>query len=512
MWRNTLYLAVMMLSVLPIASAQSVSLKPLHVDANLRAAIAVSGQFNSLIVDEGRNLTLPVWVADFTPDEEVDFDQIVSRSFSQLELPEEPGWGLFTPAGNFMQLQVRLTDTQGRLGRVEFRDPETWQLIASLWANAQRTEVSGTFSIPWDRRELVAEVLNDTGGVLARLAVDVGKFDTVVPVLIESPFEPFCLEPKGCAHFGIQPEDFYGTVGNPYHPPGVKISLESLGRSYSTVYLDFANDSSGTLSIYPPSSLWNLWRKRVIADTVNLSKFRVADPQSYAQLSQALSQARQQDDSRPVLPVEALPYSEGCARWRVNFTGHAKAVLAIPYERKKRDRTLDAFIAGLATYLATQKGFLSVLVAAAANNWLQSEANQQTSGLKPGEVIAWGDVYSVVVDSGKDVARWANLTQEVRILVKVRYPDGSEAPATGTVSITRVEPDVQPAPPPGPVYEVAVPHEGVTVQVGKGWKYRFKLTAGGDEHIYAIPMVGNPPTVTLYVQVATPPSQPPGGE
>ncbi|NSW80314.1 MAG: hypothetical protein HPY54_14915, partial [Chthonomonadetes bacterium] len=63
MWRNTLYLAVMMLSVLSVASAQSVSLKPLHVDANLRAAIAVSGQFNSLIVDEGRNLTLPVWVA-----------------------------------------------------------------------------------------------------------------------------------------------------------------------------------------------------------------------------------------------------------------------------------------------------------------------------------------------------------------------------------------------------------------------------------------------------------------
>ncbi|GIV20314.1 MAG: hypothetical protein KatS3mg023_2065 [Armatimonadota bacterium] len=82
----------------------------------------------------------------------MDFEQLLSRSFSELELPEEPGWGLFAPSGNSLQIQVWITDRQGRLGRVEFHNAETWQLVGSIWANTYRTEAVGVFSVPADLR------------------------------------------------------------------------------------------------------------------------------------------------------------------------------------------------------------------------------------------------------------------------------------------------------------------------------------------------------------------------
>ena len=487
--------------------AQSLTPKPLRTDPSLAALIAVRGQFTSLIVDEQRQLTMPVWAADFSPNEQVDFDQLVSRSFCELELPEEPGWGLFTPSGNYLEIQVRVTDRQGRLGRVEFRNAETWQLVGSVWANSYRTEAAGVFSVPADLREMVAEVLNDTGRVLARIAVDVGKFDTVVPVLVGGNFEPYYLKPVYCPHFGEQPGDAGDSEsGDPYTPPGVKTYAGSgVGRSYSTAYRDFMNDNALIAEVFPPPSFWNLYRKKTIANTVNFGKFRVADPQAMALLVQAVNAAATEDPSRPLSPVQALPYSEGCARWRLGFTGQATAVLAIPYERKKRQRTLEAFLSTIHTLLRPQRGFLSVLAANAADQWLQDEQNQQASGLKPGEVVAWGDVYSVLTDSTKDVPRVVNLTQEWMVYVKARFPDGREAPTSGTVTIEPVQPFLQPGPPPGPAYyQVVVPPEGKLFRLGKGWRYRFLL--GSTEQIQAnVPAEGTPPTVTLYMNVVPPP-------
>ena len=495
--------------------AQSLTPKPLHTDSSLAALIAVRGQFTSLITDAQRQLTLRVWAADFSPNEPVDFDQLLSRSFSELELPEEPGWGLFTASGDYLEIQVRVTDRQGRLGRVEFRNAETWQLVGSIWANAYRTEASGVFSIPADLREMVAEVLNDTGRVLARIAVDVGKFDTVVPVLVGGTFEPYYLEPVYCAHFGEQPGDAGGSQsGDPYTPPGVKTRVGSgVGRSYSTVYQDFMNDNQSIVEVLPPPSFRNLYRKKTIANTVNFGRFRLADPQAMAQLVQAVSTAAAEDPSHPLSSVQALPYSEGCARWRVSFTGQATAVLAIPYERKKRQRALEAFLSTIHTLLAPQRGFLSVLAANAANQWLQDLQNQQASGLKPGEVVAWGDVYSVLADSVKDVPRLRNLTQEWKVLIRARHPDGTESPISGTVIVEPVSPWTSPSPPGGPSYpSLQVPQEGATVRVGKGWRYRFTPTApSGQEQVLRVPGEGNPPTVILYITLQAPPSQPPGG-
>lgn len=494
-------LVVIALAGVPPSRAQSLPPLPLRTDPNLAALIAVRGQFTSLIVDEQRPLTLRVWAADFSPNEQVDFDQLLSRSFSELELPEEAGWGLFAPSGNYLEIQVRVTDRRGRLGRVEFRNAETWRLVSSIWANSLRTEAAGVFSIPADLREMVAEVLSDTGRVLARIAMDVGKFDAVVPVLVGGNFEPYYLEPVYCPHFGEQPGDAGGSrSGDPYNPPGVKTHASSgMGRSYSTAYRDFTNDSPVVVEdVWPPDPFRGLYRKKTIANTVNFRLFKLADPQAMALLVQAVNAAAAEDPSRPSSPVEALPYSEGCARWRVGFTGQATAVLAIPYERKKRQRTLEAFLSAIHTLLAPQRGFLSVLAANAANGWLQDLQNQQASGLKPGEVVAWGDVYSVLTDSTKSIPRVVNLTQEWRVYVKARSPDGREVLVPGTVTVEPVQPLVQPAPPRGPsYYQTTVPPEGRGFRLGKGWRYRFLLD-GTEQMQVNVPAEGDPPTVTLY--------------
>lgn len=511
-------LIVIALACGQLSSAQSLTPKPLRTDTSLAALIAVRGQFTSLIVDEQRQLTMRVWAADFSPNEQVDFDQLLSRSFSELELPEEPGWGLFAPSGNYLEIQVRVTDQQGRLGRVEFRNAETWQLVSSIWANAYRTEAAGVFSIPADLREMVAEVLNDTGRVLARIAVDVGKFDTVVPVLVGGNFDPYYLEPVYCPHFGEQPGDAGGSQsGDPYNPPGVKTRAGSgMGRSYSTAYRDLTNDSPVVVEdVWPPDPFRGLYRKKTIANTVNFGLFKVADPQAMAQLVQAVSTAAAEDPSRPLSPVQALPYSEGCARWRVGFTGQATAVLAIPYERKKRQRTLEAFLSTIHTLLLPQRGFLSVLAANTANQWLQDAQNQQASGLKPNEVVAWGDVYSVLTDSTKSVPRVVNLTQEWTVYVKVRYPNGSGGwtiqDAEGDVEALHDAPLTSPSPPafpsPGTVH---VGTGGATIHLGKGWRWKLRLTApGGEEKLVEVPSQNT--VVTLYITLQTPPGQPPGG-
>ncbi len=505
---RTLRFAVMtlalMLGWMAVCPAQSLSPKRLNTDPNLAALIAVRGRFQSLIVDEQRNLTLPVWAADFSPNETVDFDQLVTRAFSELDLPEEAGWGLFEPVNNSLEIQVRFTDQLGRLGRVEFRSWEAGQLLSSIWANSWRTEASGVFSIPSDLREMVAVVLNDTGGVLARIAVDVGTFDTVVPIVVEyGSFTPYYAEPIYCAHFGERPGDVYGDrSGDPYTEPGTKTYISGTGRSGTTVYQDFTNDSSGTIQVLPPEFFWKLWRKKTIANTVAFNKYKVADAQAMASLEAKVNAAAAEDTSRPLSPVQALPYSEGCARWRVGFTGRATSVLAIPYERKRRNASLNAFLNTLASLFSPQRGFLSALLANLANEWLRDRQNQEASGLKPNEVVAWGDVYRVETESVTEVPRWVNTTQEWRVYVKARYPNGTEAPTSGTVTIETVQPLDQPSPPRGPsYYQVLVPPEGKVFRLGKGWRYRFLV--GGTEQLQVnVPAANDIPTVTLYINIA----------
>ena len=508
----------LMLGGTTLCPAQSLTPKPLNTDPNLAALIAVRGRFESLIVDEQRNLTLRVWAADFSPNETVDFDELLSRSFSELELPEEAGWGLFEPVNNSLEIRVRVTDRLGRLGRVEFRSWETGQLLSSIWANSWRTEVSGVFSIPSDLREMVAVVQSDTGGVLARMAVHVGNFDKVVPIVLTGFFTPYYPEPVYCAHFGEQPGDAYGLrSGNPYDATDVKNLITGVGRSRTTVYQDFTNDSQSIGVVEPPPYFWGLWRKKTILNTVVWGWHKVADPESMTRLVAAVTAAALEDTSHAVSVVQALPYSEGCARWRVGFTGRVTSVLVIPYERRKRNVSLAAFVGALPSVFVPQRGFLSVLLANLANEWLRERQNRDATGLIPGDVQPWGDVYAVETESWNTMPRLVNTTQQWTVYLRVRYLDASgrilaEQPASGLVDIMRATPVTNPAPPsePTPIQIYVSGAQGAKVPLGKGWWWKLKPSApGGQERLVQSPAID--PSVTLYIHITgIPPGEPPG--
>ncbi|MEJ5251372.1 MAG: hypothetical protein HPY54_09115 [Chthonomonadetes bacterium] len=343
---------------------------------------------------------------------------------------------------------------------------------------------------------------------------EVDEFATVVPVLFPESFEPFCFEPLGCAHFTPEPEDSRGLTGNPYEFPSVKSQGVNTGKSYTTVYADFINDSPNPAEVYPPTPFRELWRKKTIVNTVNLRRLRVEDSRAWNQLLQSVQKLAQEDDSPGVLPVKAPPYSEGCVKWSVFFTGYATTVKVIPFKRKQSHRTLEAFLEAFASFLSPRKDFLSVLIAESAREWIKAHNEQQESDLEPLDIKAYGDICSVQTESYyADFVRLRNLTQEWRIYIRVKYPDGSTAPAEGTIDALRDTPLTDPAPPPplGPSPDLRVGKDGATVHLGKGWRWKLQVRLpGGEERLVEVPHPE--PTITLYIHAAAPPSQPSGGK
>jgi len=130
--------------------------------------------------------------------------------------------------------------------------------------------------------------------------------------------------------------------------------------------------------------------------------------------------------------------------------------------------------------------------------------------LKPGEVLAWGDVYSVMVDSGKDVPRWENLTQEFTVRIYALYEDGSTQEMSGNFECNAMLALTTPAPPLPPRIVTYAPVGGVSVPLAKGWEWTLKPTApGGQETKVRVPTEGIR-EVNLYVHLRRAGGTPPG--
>jgi hypothetical protein len=163
-----------------------------------------------------------------------------------------------------------------------------------------------------------------------------------------------------------------------------------------------------------------------------------------------------------------------------------------------------------------ENNFLTTVLKKAAERWLAQQKKDEIGLQGSGDIIELGNIYILEVKKA-DPTPWfpslQNLTQEWKVLIRARYPDGTELPISGTVIVEPVSAWTQPAPPDGPRYpSLMVPKEGATVRLGKGWRYRFLPTTGGQERVHKVPGEGNPPTVILYVNLSPPPPEPPAGE
>lgn len=444
---------------------------PLPTDNNLAAYVSVSGNFQSTTLGQTRHLTMSAWVAAFAPGETFDFSALDSRAFLSLGLPEDQGWGLFDALDQQLTLTVHVTDTLSRLGSVRVYEVGSGRLVTTLAASQGGRLVQSSFQNDAAVRNYRMEIRDASGAVLSTLAVDAGKWDTVYPFTITGGFEPYYPAPISAPpHYTIGPNDVSGTQGDPKEAPGV-VSAIYPGFSKSAAALDYKNDNSVTFSLDPPASFAQYVKRAAIANTVNIARFKVGDPAALASLQNAINQASVQDLTRALGNVDILPYDDATALWRIEFRGQATAVLAVPFEKKRKASGFNALVSAIATTLRPGRNFLSILAVAAADLWLADVNNQQTSGFKQGDVMAWGDIYSLVAsEATKAPIRNDPILQTVTFVLQPDIP-----PPSGSGTITVVAATTTPSPPP-PAIDTKLNfspfNASIARQLPKGYKYR----------------------------------------
>jgi hypothetical protein len=446
---------------------------PLPTDRNLAAYVGVSGNFQSVSLQTKRRLTMPAWVAAFGPGESFDFSALDSRAFLTLSLPEDQGWGLFDIVDADLTMTIDVTDSQNRLGSIKIYEVDSGLLVATVQANPAHSQASTTLVRDSQIRNYRIDILNTSGVSLSQLAVDAGKWDRVVPISLTGGFEPYYPAPVGSAHYTPGPDDVFGTQGDPLEAPGVKSFVNYPGFSKSAAARDYTNDNSQTSPLPPPDSYARYVKRGLIGPAFNVNRYRTGDPADDQALQTAINSASAVDLTPALANVDVLPYDDATARWRIEFRGVATAILAVPFERKRKTSGLGSLVQAIVTTLAPNHGFLSVLAAAAGNSWLADQANQQSSGFKQGDVMAWGDIYALLAsERTREAMRNVGITQNVTFTLT---PDIAPPSGFGSGHITDWTATTTPPPPPV-VFDTTLvfsPYNAVvTKALPKGYKYK----------------------------------------
>jgi hypothetical protein len=474
-WEAFRLAAILLLLLLSVRPAAAQNPLPLPHDPSLAACVTISGWFQSLTLGQTRSLTMSVWAAAFAPGETFDFSALDSRAFLTLDLPEEGGWGLFEALDPHLTFQVRLTDTQNRLGSVRVFEMDTGRLVATLAAFPGGAQIQGSFQNDAAVRDYRMEIRDPNGILLSTLAVNAGRWDTVYPFTLTGGFEPYYPPPISAPpHYTIGPNDVFGTQGDPEEAPGVRSGIP-MGFSKSTCALDYINDRPASFLLEPPAAFARYAKRDVIANTVDIARFKVGDPQAWTSLQNALSQASQRDPARALGSLEVTPYTDATALWKIEFRGLATAVLAVPFEKKRKASGFHALVSAIATNLRPRRGFLSILGVSAADLWLSDINNQQSSGFKQGDVIAWGDIYALLAaESTKGMVRIDPILQDVTFTLQPDIPPPS---GQGSALLAGQGAWTTPAPPVPQSGANLLFHSGsapawtVTIPLPKGFKW-----------------------------------------
>jgi hypothetical protein len=447
---------------------------PLPTDPSLAAYASVSGNFQNQL-GETKRLTMSVWMTAYTQGQPIDFATMSDNAFETLGLPDQDNWGYFTSVDNTLTFNIRITDSKNRLGDVRIRENDTGKLVADIPANAMRNEIQGTFANDETVREYVATVYDATGSALSVLAIDGGKFDAWAWFSVSGCFEPFCPQPLACSQFTpVSGVDYMQVVGDPNSAPGVISGLSGTNSAKGCATLDVTNDSSAELTVDPPGVYLGFQKRRVILDSVQPSGIHfgsVADAQSLQSLVASLTQ---QDPTRVLSPVDLPPYSKGYGYWTIAFTGEVTSILAVPFERLRHNGVLDFLSKGINIYFVAKSGnLLSSGLLAASDTYLSS--SQNNSGFKKGDVIALGDIYTLVAAPSTQQSRNPQpILQDVSFQL---VPDIAPPGGMGQITIsntgywTSVTP---PGPANGGTLNLPSPDFFGTLSLPKGFKWEAK--------------------------------------
>lgn len=445
----------------------------LPCDPAIAAYISTSGTFRSVSLGTTRSLTMASWVSAFGPGESFDFSQMMSRTFLTLGLPDESDWGYFTPEDATLPISINVTDTQHRLGAARLYEVATGRLVGTVTASGGGATCLGTITDDSAIRDYRLELKTSGGQLLANLAIDRGKYDAISWFSVTGGFEPFCPSPIGCAQYTpVAGSDYFTTVGSPTAAEGTKSATTAMGASAGAACLSVSNDSSGGITSTPPVPFCTYARKDVIRDVINLGGRTIGDPTAAANLSSLHNSLLSRDPTLALSSVPVLPYCTGYAYWKISFSGVATGILGVPFERERKGGNMSILASTAAVVLAPHTGYISVLAAAAANDWLANTANQQASKFRRGDVFSIGDVYTLNAQQST-----AELRNQAPILAPVTFtlaPDIAPTSGSGNLSVTNNGSWTTPAPP-GPANGASLTLMGPTysgsLQLAKGYKW-----------------------------------------
>jgi hypothetical protein len=452
---------------------------PLPTDPSLAAYVGISGNFRSTNTGELRYLEMAADMAAYTHFEQPDPATMDSRLVTELTVPDEANWGLFDCADAILTLKVKVTDANNRLGSATVYEYSTGRLVGSIPASPEGGQILGMLQNDQAVRLYLIRLLSRDGTLLCTLLARPDGFDQVVWFQVGGGFQPYRPATIKCNGHppGIPPygdDNLPGEVGNPKTADPTQPLLNVMGYAEGCCLASYANDSSQALNVYPPGIFTQLKKREVILDTVTrgMGQYKMS-VESRQGLSNLITAVYNMQDQASALNAQiGPPYSTGCPHWHVKLSGIATSVIAIPFKRKASANWLNVLLGGAVTLLTNEKKTLSSFLTGAFNQLLQVQANQQQTGLKPGDVIQFGDIYSLLAENAPiQIAHLQGITETVTFTLQPDIPPPS---GSGSASLTGQGAWTTPAPP--------VPQSGANLLFSSGsnpaWTTTMQLPKG----------------------------------
>jgi len=472
------FLLIFLVSTFRLAPARDDGPVPLPHDANLAAYVGVSGNFQSVTSQQVRALTMTAYLASYAPFEQPDITTMHDRLITELNVPDEPDWGLFDCVDENLSLSFTVTDALNRLGSIAVYEYDTGLLVGLFPAAAGGGRAEGVVQNDESVRDYRVRILDAAGGLLGTLLMNAGRWDKVAFLAAGGGFQPFRPDTIRCNH-GFGDTELPGDIGNPKAAEPTRPLLGPSGFAEGCCLVTYPNDSSQPLNVSPPGEFLTLKKREVILQTViaalaNPNTPKPGDPADVTALQNLVNQAyAAQDFTRALSDMAGPPYSNGCPHWHAELTGVATGIVAVPYERKKPINWRSVLISGIVSYITPEKRVLSAAVASAANNWLLQQANQARTGLKPGDVMAYADLYSLITAGApKQIAHIEPILEDVTFRLQ---PDIAPSGGSGTGLVEVVGAATTPAPPVpvnGGTLSFSSAGWTATLSLAKGWKWK----------------------------------------
>jgi len=469
--------------------------QPLPFDPSVTLVVAVEGKFSSFPSQEWRYLVLYPTVTAYLPNEpfqeletELPPEEWIERCvqvFSSEQLPE--GWRFFLPdQGQPLRLHVAIYDEQARLFKAVIK---TWDgiVLGELFASSNGSEIVGSLAYDPNHDLLVLEIWQGSGAnsLMARNVIRTPKAET-----------------------GITWKEIVGFIPEPENPFDISNPLLGLpgARTYNHSET-FPNNDTKEVVFQRPSGIWaSLKVKHYLTEISHLTNLP-PDPQIAEQINKWKDEFISSHDSPPSRANFALadalvpPFSRDVtATWgNIVVYGYNLGIIVIPVYAK--DRTVWISKIGF-NLTGTTRGRLSILWAAQINATLTTEKKKE---LQIGDALPITDLYALETPRVYAQVQAQAITQQVTISV---IPDQVCGPLLGGVQIGRegVQSDVglyrhcvthgvsfpitgacdaqgehkyedrQLSPPPypsGPNNAPLNPNGSVTVDLPKGFRYKF---------------------------------------